>query len=386
MSGTEAALRLLPVGATASLGCDPEIFIVKETGRVRKRKAIIGSEAVIPEAGLPANSAYPQSNVLVRDGVQVELHPPPDTCRASISNSLTYLFNALDARLRTLGQGFKVDFSTVVTVGKRDLAKLSEASRKLGCQPSLNIYGDKTVEIDGATYMKRSAAGHIHFGSPHITAGNVKPERLVRLCDVILGNTFVLLDRDPGAAERRKHYGRAGEYRLPKHGLEYRTLSNFWLKYYPLMSLVFGMAHQTFWIASGEYAKKYYVDMYRSTASPTYLPPNTAWDAEAEIMAKVDLRKVEEAINTNSFKLAKETYDEAVRPFFAGITATKGLSSYNIDALDYLIEVGIDKYIPADPFMDWCAKGDGHGYGWESTFAPRLLRERQTALAQKGGA
>ena len=68
------------------------------------------------------------------------------------------------------------------------------------------------------------------------------PLLAVKILDIVVGNTCVIMDRAPSQVERRKVYGRAGEYRLPAHGIEYRTLSNFWLRSYQLTHLVFSLA------------------------------------------------------------------------------------------------------------------------------------------------
>jgi len=48
---------------------------------------------------------------------------------------------------------------------------------------------------------------------------------LIKLLDIILGITSVLMDNRTNK-ERRKMYGKAGDYRLKSYGIEYRVLSN----------------------------------------------------------------------------------------------------------------------------------------------------------------
>src|SRR5690606_38791590 len=105
--------------------------------------------------------------------------------------------------------------------------------------------------------------------------------------DLVVGIPSVLMDRDPSNIERRKLYGRAGEYRLPAHGFEYRTPSNFWLTSYPLMSLVFGLARMA-------------VQMAGSPHYQLYL---------REFFSEYSTKEVEHAINSNDFNLAYKIYN-----------------------------------------------------------------------------
>ncbi|MCW8826503.1 MAG: hypothetical protein OQK78_08770, partial [Gammaproteobacteria bacterium] len=49
---------------------------------------------------------------------------------------------------------------------------------------------------------------------------------VVKAMDLYLGVPSVLIDPDN---DRRELYGKAGAYRNKPYGLEYRTLSNFWI-------------------------------------------------------------------------------------------------------------------------------------------------------------
>lgn len=207
------------------IGADPEGFFSKDG-------VIVGSEKVIPKKGLFAR--YQTKPVVVRDGVQFELNPLAawniSDLRTSIANGMTLLAK----QLTELDNNVVVDWRGLVEVGESELASLSSDTRLLGCNPSLNIYEEWAITVDPLTYRKRSAGGHLHFGLNQLNAHkNFYTDRggIVPYLDIFVGNTLVMLDRDPGAAERRENYGRAGEYREPEHGLEYRTPSNFWLRH-----------------------------------------------------------------------------------------------------------------------------------------------------------
>lgn len=366
-------------------GCDPELFLSTE---VRKRKMIVGSEIVVPEGG--HRLAYKNPSI-VRDGAQVELHPQPESCRANQSNELSKIFTALqgliDKTNKALGSDIKIDLTPVVKLTKGNLARLSADSRQLGCLPSENAYGRKHIQKDGTRYLVRAAGGHIHFGSAALQKnGAVNPLDFAKLCDLIIGNTCVLIDRSPHAALRRKVYGRAGEYRTPSHGFEYRTLSNFWLWNYKLFSLVMGLANSTFSIAQGKAGYEWITKCY-----PTY-GYEKAYHADPMqwLFERADFTKIEKAINTNDFDLALETFDAVLVPFMQMTsTLAKGLSADKLDHFrDFYTKLReaelagnpnpLTAWFPEDPVQHWINKGDGHGQGWE-TYASQW----RTALALK---
>jgi len=365
-------VKQLPHMYGITFGADPECFLSRMVGKVRKRRSIVGSEVVVPASG---------SGGVARDGVQVELHPHATTCRANFSGHLAgnirQLKDLVDEHNRKNNDTIQIDLTPVVRVSKGDLAKMSPDCRKLGCLPSFNAYGRKRIEKDGEKFLIRSAAGHLHAGTPifHLHGAEhkprVDPNVYAKICDVIIGNTCVMVDRSPLASERRKTYGKAGEYRLPKHGFEYRTLSNFWLHNYVLMSMVFSLLRVAHDVACST-----------STVRPSYLKemPTTMWPNAADMLMKdVDQRKIEEAINTNNWELAKDNYERWVRPFFEKLEyhETIGVDHNIVKDFDYFlsqfrqaetdgVENPLTAWFTEDPIAHWLSKGDGHGKGFES--------------------
>ena len=325
--------RTIPHWYGLYFGADPELFISREVGKVRKGKAIIGSELVVPAKGLSSGSGS-----VARDGVQVELHPSPSTCRASFSAYLQSTIVLLDKAVKTANkQGvgvnpMKIDFTQLVKVTKGDLAKLTPDSRRLGCMPSFNAYGRKQIDKNGETFLTRSAAGHLHFGTPAISQEHVDPKVYAKVCDMIIGNTCVMVDRSPFAAERRRVYGKAGEYRLPKHGIEYRTLSNFWLHNYVLMSMVFGLARTAHDVACTT------TKFIPPFAKPN--DPNSISNAADLLMKDVDQAAVERAINTNDWELARENYEKWLKPFLLQVTygGNIGVDALLVKDFDFFLD------------------------------------------------
>lgn len=376
-----------------SLGCDPEFFFEKD-GK------IIGAEKVFTDT-IPKGMAKSGGTKIVLDGVQAEINPSPGHCREGLSSQIAAAFQNLRTHLGNNPElaGVKVSFKTNILLSQEELGSLSEKAQKLGCLPSLNRALPKgAIDLGGAVTRRRSAGGHLHLGM----AGNpqlMKPgmrETLVDVLDIMLGNTCVLLDRDPKAALRRKYYGRAGEYRLPKHGLEYRTLSNFWLRHYVLMSFVTGVARNAVGVVATDAFREQnsrYMDSYSSTSDPYSKARYSSydWSAVGELMRVIGgpkgLVKVRKAINTNNWDLAKENFDK-IKPFIERFIASNqtGLTKGMLDNFELFItgikQDGLEAFFPQDPFEYWC--NHHYGSGWERfIMSPGKFAKYKGGVAEK---
>ncbi len=328
-------------------GADPEFFFTK-------KDKVIGAEKVLPTEGLFMLDWEQKSfgtPIVIIDGVQAELNVNPNSCRQLFSRDMGVAFKRLNDYMKTQ-KGVKISFEQTITVDKKEMDSLSVKAQQFGCAPSFNAYGPSTMSMqDASKYYYRSAGGHIHIGV--IDSDQAKafknPDPIIRMLDVIVGNTCVLLDRSEGNAIRRTVYGKAGEYRTPKHGLEYRVLSNFWLRHYTIMSFVFGLTRFALSVAMDKKVSK-------------------------AILEKVDFTKIQKAINDNDFDLAYENFNK-IKDIIADIK----IKDYDSESLYYPLEgermeefekfiaEGIDKHFKEDPFKHWISNNLGtSGIGWEN--------------------
>jgi hypothetical protein len=109
------------------------------------------------------------------------------------------------------------------------------------------------MKIPGREVYFRSAGGHIHFGIGKTTDARAK--RIVKTLDAILGVACVSLFAKYDEPRRRSMYGLAGEYRLPPHGLEYRTLSNAWMVHPVITHLVFDLSRKVLVFGDKDYLR-----------------------------------------------------------------------------------------------------------------------------------
>ena len=113
-------------------------------------------------------------------------------------------------------------------------------AKEVGCKGEWCAYD--LIEVDPPknsieNFSFRTAGGHIHLGSSDEPLSNGFGVLFtIRMLDLFLGLPFVLIE---GKTNRRTLFGYAGRHRVTSYGLEYRTLSNYWLKSPKLVSLVY---------------------------------------------------------------------------------------------------------------------------------------------------
>lgn len=201
-----------------------------------------------------------------------------------------------------------------------------------------------------------------------ITPSNInealnRPDLVIPMMDILVGIPSVLIDRDPDARIRRLVYGKAGCFRWQPHGLEYRTLSNFWLRSYWLMSLIMGQARLAFLIVMNDMKNKdsYFQDLFY----------------EALKKNKISLIDVTSAINNNDFDMARKIF-KVIEPILSqfGVAQQNNnnypLTSYNdgvgLRFFKQIVVDGYERYL-RNFFVEW-DWDNGRNPGWE-TYASR---------------
>ena len=164
-----------------------------------------------------------QGITLEQDGATAEATIPPCSTFEQWDN---HIRNAIDATEYYTGH-------TVSTLSYYNFSKLEGAQVTMGCSPSYSVWNSsvrKPSPLSTELYA-RSAGGHIHIDIPKpFRTSRVKHTkevtRIAKNLDLFLGVPSVILDPD---TRRRKLYGLSGDIRFKEYGLEYRTLSNYWI-------------------------------------------------------------------------------------------------------------------------------------------------------------
>lgn len=201
------------------LGCDPEIFCLNEEGQYKSAIGTFGGSKEMPlklEA-LGKDFAVQEDNVALEFNI-----PPSESSEAFIKNVNV----VMDYLIVIAKDAFGLMFSTEsgVIFPKEEL--MDPRAMEFGCDPDYNAWNGKmnprpTSDDPGL----RSAGGHVHIGIEEKLNQKEKC-RLGRLMDLHLGVPSVVMDN---GVVRKKLYGKAGAVRFKPYGLEYRTLSNFWV-------------------------------------------------------------------------------------------------------------------------------------------------------------
>lgn len=218
-----------------SCGSDPEIFVEDKSGEIIPAFKFLGPK----DKPFKTSQFYGSSNNVYWDGFQAEFDTYPNVCFSGQADSIHYGLQGVLQKAREYDKDAKLAWRPVMEIPPHMLIEAAPEHVQFGCMPSLNAYGMTGDKTPGHEVPFRPAGGHMHFGVSSMTPE--RAERIVKAMDAILGVACVSLFDKYDDARRRKLYGLAGEYRLPKHGIEYRVLSNAWLIHPLLAHIVFDL-------------------------------------------------------------------------------------------------------------------------------------------------
>lgn len=200
------------------IGADPELFLLKADGTLKSAIGLIGGTKAQPRLIDSDGSAVQEDNVAV------EFNIAPANSKAQFITNIGKVLNYLNDYV---GQkGFSLNVIPAAIFPDSELQ--DPAAMRFGCEPDYNVWlkaiNDKPETPEDMKNL-RSCGGHIHVSwtNPQLS----DKENLIKAMDIFLGATSILYDQD---TLRRKLYGKAGSFRFKPYGVEYRTLSNFWIK------------------------------------------------------------------------------------------------------------------------------------------------------------
>lgn len=251
-----------------TIGSDPEIFVQNSEGNVASAIGMVkGSK----------NNPHPiddKGHFVQTDNIAFEYNIPPCKSEEEFTGSIHFVKDYLETIANANGHSLSPLASSEVE------AKYLEhpQAKEFGCEPDLNVYTQAPNESPNNNLTIRSCGGHIAIGYPE--PNQETSELLVKAFDIFVALPSLLIDNDD---RRRELYGNAGAFRFTDFGVECRVLSNFWIQSEEL----------TRWA-------------YRQTMKAV----DSVFNYEIERLVGLYSQKVEQAINTNDKKLAKQLISE----------------------------------------------------------------------------
>jgi len=216
------------VNVGLTFGSDPEFMIEKEDGtKISAIKVLKGFDK-----HNKLSLTYDQKTFY--DNVLMEFNVAPASTFREFEEHMGACLRFAQQLLARDGYYLKQQASATYPLSECQ----DKESQVFGCDPEYCIYKlDKNGiirQLDPPSLPKgntfRSCGGHIHIGHPIASPNGGRPPLVVKLMDLFVGNTAILIDHDKTSRGRRRIYGGAGTHRIADYGLEYRTLSNFWLR------------------------------------------------------------------------------------------------------------------------------------------------------------
>lgn len=193
------------------LGSDPETFLVDNTGKPISAIGYINADKWHPMQ-IPGMA---DGFTLQEDNVSLEYGIPP---AASADEFVAHIQAVMQKSLDYL-PGLSFSKLSCIIFPKDQMR--TPGAHIFGCEPDFNAWTKEPNQKPNPPHpFMRSAGGHLHIETTK------NPFDVVKACDLYLGVPSVLMDE---GEMRKQLYGKHGACRPKSYGVEYRTLSNFWI-------------------------------------------------------------------------------------------------------------------------------------------------------------
>lgn len=216
------------------IGADPEVFVR------RKSDGVLVSAHGLIKGDKRAPQKVDKGAVQV-DGMALEFNIDPAETVDQFVDNVCSVFSTLEKMV----PDHTLDISPAVEFSEEVWKNTPEEALELGCDPDFNAnLAGKANPRPKNIGRLRTASGHIHIGwtngqdidDPDLREAGMM---LARQLDLSLGVMSLAWDQD---MKRRQLYGKPGAVRFKPYGVEYRVLSNVWLKSPKLMAYVYDTA------------------------------------------------------------------------------------------------------------------------------------------------
>lgn len=215
------------------IGCDPETF-VRKIGK----KQFHSAHGLIP--GDKKNPYKVDKGAVQVDGMALEFNIDP------AKNEQEFIANIKGVMgiMASMVPEYELVANPVAVFTPAHLKKQPKEALELGCEPDFNAWYDGAANPrPNGEVNFRTGAGHVHIGWTNGVDINDPGHReacimVAKQLDYYLGLGSLVYDTD---TKRRTLYGAPGAFRPKPYGVEYRVLSNAWLRSEELMAWVYRM-------------------------------------------------------------------------------------------------------------------------------------------------
>ncbi len=197
------------------VGADPEVFLASGDKFVSAIGLVNGTKE---------NPKYFGDNIFLQeDNVALEFSFKPATNKFE----LIHFIGMGLIKIEEVAKEHGLDVAVVPSAIFEEDQLLHPNAMMFGCTPDFDAWKKQMNNAPNPMINPglRSAGGHIHIGYDEPTEETNL--LIIKAMDLFIGVPSLEIDTDQ---RRRQLYGKAGCFRHKKYGVEYRTLSNFWIK------------------------------------------------------------------------------------------------------------------------------------------------------------
>jgi len=270
-----------------TIGTDPEFFLKRGDELVSSQTAKIRGTKEKP-------ATLKSGGTIQRDNVAVEFATVP---AKNGSDFVEKIRDCLKDTYEILPEGHDIIAEPSAVLDESHLQ--DPEAQEFGCDPDFDAY---TVSVNEKPWCGdsgfRSCGAHIHVGCLDENGKAIEglefllefegKINVVKAMDLFHGIISTVLDNSEAAIKRRELYGKAGCHRPTDYGVEYRVLSNYWMKSPQLVMLMDALTRDALaLVASGKLES---------------------------ILEAVGEETLQDTINTGNVEKAKEIIKEHVMP------------------------------------------------------------------------
>jgi hypothetical protein len=204
----------------------------------------------------------PKGGNIQRDNVAVEIATDPaDSAKMFVDN----IRDTLTEAIKTLPEHTEIIAAPSASFDPDQL--LHPEAMAFGCDPDFDAWeikeNEKPCAVDNTF---RSCGAHIHVGTDGKDENVFLLEfegklQMVKVMDCIHGIISSVLDSNKEAIDRRQLYGKPGAHRPKEYGVEYRVLSNYWLKSPITVMMMYALTQDALTIVREGKAEELIVEM-----------------------------------------------------------------------------------------------------------------------------